>query len=148
MRRGARGSNTGIFPSYPSHPTFCSKSKTNPQVGQLALIYWKRQLSWSQPDHMRPILPLRTLYVSWRKPLHFLSLSGDITSACLLMQSVELRDTVHIKCWHKQVLRTGFLPSVQLRWVHSLRPHGPRYARLPCPSPTPRACSNSCPLRQ
>ena len=27
----------------------------------------------------------------------------------------------------------------------SLRPHGPQYARLPCPSPTPRAYSNSCP---
>ena len=28
----------------------------------------------------------------------------------------------------------------------SLRPHGLQHARLPCPSPTPRACSNSCPL--
>ena len=27
----------------------------------------------------------------------------------------------------------------------SLRPHGLQHARLPCPSPTPRACSNSCP---
>ena len=30
----------------------------------------------------------------------------------------------------------------------SLRPHGLQHARLPCPSPTPRACSNSCPLSQ
>ena len=30
----------------------------------------------------------------------------------------------------------------------SLRPHGLQHARLPCPSPTPRPCSNSCPLRQ
>ena len=28
----------------------------------------------------------------------------------------------------------------------SLRPHGLQHARLPCPSPTPRAWSNSCPL--
>ena len=28
----------------------------------------------------------------------------------------------------------------------SLRPHGLHHIRLPCPSPTPRACSNSCPL--
>jgi len=28
----------------------------------------------------------------------------------------------------------------------SLRPHGLQHARLPCPSPTPRTCSNSCPL--
>ena len=28
----------------------------------------------------------------------------------------------------------------------SLWPHGLQYARFPCPTPTPRACSNSCPL--
>ena len=28
----------------------------------------------------------------------------------------------------------------------SLRPHGLQQARLPCPSPTPRACWNSCPM--
>ena len=28
----------------------------------------------------------------------------------------------------------------------SLQLHGLQHARLPCPSPTPRACSNSCPL--
>ena len=27
----------------------------------------------------------------------------------------------------------------------SLQPYGLQHARLPCPSPTPRACSNSCP---
>ena len=27
----------------------------------------------------------------------------------------------------------------------SFRPHGLQHARLPCPSTTPRACSNSCP---
>ena len=29
---------------------------------------------------------------------------------------------------------------------NSLWPHGLHHARPPCPSPTPRACSNSCPL--
>ena len=29
---------------------------------------------------------------------------------------------------------------------NSLWPHGPQHARLPCPSPTPGPCSNSCPL--
>ena len=28
----------------------------------------------------------------------------------------------------------------------SLRPHGLQHTRPPCPSPTPGACSNSCPL--
>ena len=31
---------------------------------------------------------------------------------------------------------------------NSLRPHGLQQARLPCPSPSPGACSNSCPLSQ
>ena len=31
----------------------------------------------------------------------------------------------------------------------SLRPHGPgKHTRLPCPSPSPGVCSNSCPLSQ
>ena len=30
----------------------------------------------------------------------------------------------------------------------SLLPHGLQHTRLPCPAPTPRACSNSCPLSQ
>ena len=30
----------------------------------------------------------------------------------------------------------------------SLRAHGLQHARLPCPSQTPRACSNSCPSSQ
>ena len=36
------------------------------------------------------------------------------------------------------------------RWVvsDSLRPHGLQHARPPCPSPTPRVFSNSCPLSQ
>ena len=29
---------------------------------------------------------------------------------------------------------------------YSLRPHGLQHTRPPCPSPTPRACSNLCPL--
>ena len=40
------------------------------------------------------------------------------------------------------------IPSVQFScsvMSDSLRLHGLQYARLPCPSPTPRACSNSCP---
>ena len=31
---------------------------------------------------------------------------------------------------------------------NSLRPHGLQHSRLPCPSPVPKACSNSCPSSQ
>ena len=39
--------------------------------------------------------------------------------------------------------------SVQFSWSvvsDSLQPHGLQHTMLPCPSPTPGACSNSCPL--
>ena len=42
-------------------------------------------------------------------------------------------------------LSSGF-PACCLVMSGSLWPHGLRHARLPCPSPSPRVCSNSCPL--
>ena len=45
-------------------------------------------------------------------------------------------------------LRHGELQSVHFSHSvvsNSLQPHGLQHARLPCPSPTPGACSNSCP---
>ena len=44
-----------------------------------------------------------------------------------------------------------FISPVQFSFsvvYNSLRLHGLQHARLPCPSPAPRACSNSCPLSQ
>ena len=43
----------------------------------------------------------------------------------------------------------NFVLSVQFSHSivsHTLRPYGLQHARPPCPSPTPGACSNSCPL--
>ena len=42
---------------------------------------------------------------------------------------------------------------MELQFSHSvmsdsLQPHGLQHARLPCPSPTPGACSNTCPLNR
>ena len=47
----------------------------------------------------------------------------------------------------------NMIASVSVQISHSvvsdsLRPHGLQHARPPCPSPTPRVCSNSCPLSQ
>ena len=54
-----------------------------------------------------------------------------------------------LKCLLKDIhpLKTNQISSVQFShsvMSDSLRPHGMQHARLPCPSPTPRACSNSC----
>ena len=43
-----------------------------------------------------------------------------------------------------QMLKIQFRSVVQS--CPTLWPHGPQHARLLCPSPTPRACPNSCPL--
>ena len=53
-------------------------------------------------------------------------------------------------------VRAGTMPTLAIlvcpyhfssvQWPsHSLQPHGLQHTRLPCPSPTPGACSNSCP---
>ena len=45
----------------------------------------------------------------------------------------------------KPMLRVLWLLSSHSLISDSLQPHELQYARLPCPSPSPRACSNSCP---
>ena len=48
--------------------------------------------------------------------------------------------------WRGYQLRVTIVVVVQsLSRVGSLRPHGLQHARLPCPSPTPGLCWNSCP---
>ena len=48
-------------------------------------------------------------------------------------------------CWPQLQLSVQFGRSVV---SDSLRPHGLPQTRVPCPSPTPGACSNSCPQSQ
>ena len=52
--------------------------------------------------------------------------------------------------FNQQLQTHKFLNWVNIQFSHSvmsdsLQPHGLQHARLPCPSPTPGACSNSCP---
>ena len=47
--------------------------------------------------------------------------------------------------WEAPISSAQFSHSVV---SNSLRPHESQHARPPCPSPTPRVCSNSCPLSQ
>ena len=53
--------------------------------------------------------------------------------------------TQHFHCWGQ----VQFFSSIQFShsvMSNSLWPHGLQHTRLPCPSPTPGACPNSCPL--
>ena len=50
--------------------------------------------------------------------------------------------------WDQSIGENNSISSVQFSlsvMSDSLRPRGLQHARLPCPSSTPRACSNSCP---
>ena len=50
-------------------------------------------------------------------------------------------------CYHRKVFPKVVQFSCSVA-SDSLQPHGLQHARLPCPSPIPRACSNSCPSSQ
>ena len=66
----------------------------------------------------------------------FLKMKEESEKAGLKLNFQKLRS------WHP-------VPSVQLShsvMSNSMQPHGLQHARLPCPSPTPGAYSNSCPL--
>ena len=41
--------------------------------------------------------------------------------------------------------KESVLFSSVVQWSDCLKPHGLQHTRLPYPSPTPSACSNSCP---
>ena len=67
------------------------------------------------------------------------SLSSTVSWSLLKFMSTD--SDIYTK-WTKLLLLNTSVQSVQ-----SLS-HEPQHARLPCPSPTPGDCSNSCPLHQ
>ena len=67
-------------------------------------------------------------------------------------QGSDTNELTHIHKWEYNLkFPHFFLSSVQFScsiMSDCLRPHGLQHARLPCSSPTPRACSNLCLLSQ
>ena len=67
------------------------------------------------------------------------------------MHSVIWAHYCHLSCQGKDIIslektKSSHFSSVQsLSHVQIFVTHGLQHNRLPCPSPTPRACSNSCP---
>ena len=70
--------------------------------------------------------------------------------------SIKNENTIIWNLIFSQIINTNILIPKIFQLVHfscsvmsdSLRPHGLQHARLPCPSPTPRTYSNSCPSSQ
>ena len=62
--------------------------------------------------------------------------------------SVHISMQIFLAFFYSCIIRMCHVYSVQFSYsvvLDSLQPHGLQHARLSCPSPTPRACSNSCP---
>ena len=85
------------------------------------------------------------------------SLNWTMISFCIVRDYHYYRPSWIFMClsfswaWNKTTFLNIHCPSVKFNhqvMSNSLWPHGKQHARLPCPSPTPGACSNSCPLSQ
>ena len=70
------------------------------------------------------------------------------SSAKCIFVFLEHKNIYFINISSKILGRVRYISVQFSRWVmpDSLQPHGLKHVRLPCPSTTPRACSNSCPL--
>ena len=85
-----------------------------------------------QSPSPQPLIPLAVTLYSFN---YFLYLQISIITVTVFLTCVNI--------WND-------LTSNSVQFSHSvvsdsLWPHGLQRARLPCPSPTPRVCSNSCP---
>ena len=104
---------------------------------------WIGKIPWSRKWQPMPVFLCRKFH--GQRSLTGYSPRGhkelDTTERLLLTHSLYL-------CTSSYYLME---PSVQFSHSvlsNSLWPHGLKHTRLPCPSPIPGACSNSCPLSQ
>ena len=75
---------------------------------------------------------------------HFHWEPSNINIKCInIDRTVRLIHLLKLACWELTHLESLFSCSVM---SNSLQPHRLQHTRLPCPSPSPRVCSNSCPL--
>ena len=115
-------------------------------ISLVSLLLWKSQfhslpMTWTRSCHLLQIV----------SPCKFsiLSVSCNIwlqlPDYCFLFFSLPLDQEL------KRNYPDCFQDLALLRFSHSvvsnaLQPHGLQYVRLPCPTPSPGVCSNSCPL--
>ena len=122
-----------IFETYTMHIFTCLQSQTTPYFSLhnsllncgLELIGW-----WQSSHRMRGKSTLQ------QDSLAFLSYRIWLQQPCTFRPRT---------LWRFSSSSVHFSHSIM---SDSLWPHGLQHARPPCPSPTPRACLNSCPLNR
>ena len=126
----------------PGHTTTCSTTQGSPAFRSLAST--SSQASGSRRleiQHMINVMFLNYPETISPTPLHgkivFLEISPCSPKGWRLYNLIKMR--LH------SLLSALFLYSC-LVMSNCLWPHGLQHARLPCPSPSPRVCSNSCPF--
>ena len=70
---------------------------------------------------------------------------------CVIKGKRNLMRVIFLSCKRKETIITAenFSCCFVVQWLSHVRlfvTHGLQHVRLPCPSPSPRVCSNSCPL--
>ena len=135
--------------------------------GKLSMLSWNcRWLIFgksSSHDVSGILLPCHILH--WPQGTHLISPASSVLCSCGAMEKSTLFNfpteymlpfliiySSHLQCSELlRVLVEDTNGKEDLLFSHSvvsdpLRPHGLQHARLPCPSLSPRACSNSCSL--
>ena len=103
--------------------------------------------TYSLPSPWKVAIPIST--IKKRKQTHWLYWLNQKSSMIVYKCAYEDSGTGYFKSRLYQLLCMCLFSSLQFsRSVvsNSLQPHGLQHARPPCPSPTPRVHSNSCPL--
>ena len=125
-------------------PSPCSDPEVYKEGLQLTLFSLDRQAVNLIEGPRTCAIWIRTLFRLWHH-LHGLPLIGWTMFLSPQKACWNPRPYLEIESSPVQFSSVQFICSVV---PYSLRPHGLQHARLPCPSPTPGAFSNSCPSSQ
>ena len=103
------------------------------------------------PSVSASVLPMNIQYwfpLGWTGWISLHEVKGTLNSSAVSFLYVPTLTSIHDYCKTKALTQFSSVQFSHSVVSISLRPHGLQHARPPCPSPTPRVYSNSCPLSQ
>ena len=94
-------------------------------------------------------IPVGIVFIAWQLPLLLKSVNTEFIQNKIFLQIDWENDLINIYQNLLYIRHCVVMCLVLFSWSvmsDSLWLHGLQHARLPCPSPSPGVCSNSCPL--